>query len=96
MGQKLPPEQLKLYKRIDEILFYKWDPIGISDANWARNEYQSYLPQVFQLALNNDSPEPIAEYLNKIVVEHIGLSANIEHDTKIAKLILAIKDRYLG
>jgi len=45
MGQKLPPKQLELYKRIDEILFYRWDPIGVSDGAWARDEYQSYLPQ---------------------------------------------------
>ena len=37
MGKKLPPDQLELYKRIDEILFYKWDPIGISDGDWARD-----------------------------------------------------------
>ena len=26
-----------LYSRIDEILFYKWDPIGVSDSNWPRD-----------------------------------------------------------
>jgi hypothetical protein len=36
MGKKLTPNQMELYKRIDEILFYKWDPIGISDSDWAR------------------------------------------------------------
>ncbi|MDP2523831.1 hypothetical protein Q8W30_14745 [Neptunomonas phycophila] len=46
MGKKLPPDQLELYKRIDEFLFYKWDSIGISDGDWARDEYQSYLPRV--------------------------------------------------
>ena len=95
MGQELPPNQIKLYKRIDEILFYKWDPIGISDADWSRDEYQSYLPQVFQLALNHDDPEPIAEYLDDIIVKQMGLASGIEHDLKIAKLILEIKDRYL-
>jgi len=31
MGNKLPPKQLVLYKRIDKTLYYKWDPIGMSE-----------------------------------------------------------------
>ena len=92
MGQKLPPQQMDLYKRIDEVLFYKWDPIGISDGDWARDEYQSYLPQVFKLALENNSPEPIANYLSVITTENMGLSEAKQHDIKIAKLILEIKE----
>ena len=92
MGQKLPPHQLELYKRIDEVLFYKWDPIGVSDGDWARDEYQSYLPQVFKLVLENDSPERSAEYLTIVATESMGLSATKESDLKIAKLILEIKD----
>ena len=77
MGQKLPPQKLELHKRIDEVLFYKWDPIGISDSDWARDEYQSYLPQVFKLALENNTPEPIANYLTLITTENMGLSEKI-------------------
>ena len=92
MGHKLPPQQMKLYKRIDEILFYKWDPIGISDGDWARDEYQSYLPQVFKLALENSNPEPIANYLTIIRTENMGLSAAKQHDIIIAELILELKE----
>ena len=92
MGQKLPPQQMELYKRIDEVLFYKWDPIGISDGDWARDEYQSYLPQVFKLALANSKPEPIADYLMVITTENMGLLGAKEHDMVIANLILEIKE----
>ncbi len=92
MGQKLSPQQMELYKRIDEILFYKWDPIGISDGDWARDEYQSYLPQVFKLSLENDTPEPIAAYLGIISTENMGLSAAKSLDMAIAKLIFRIKE----
>ena len=91
MGQKLPPKQMELYKRIDEVLFYKWDPIGISDGG-VRDEYQSYLPQIFKLALANNKPEPIADYLTVITTENMGLSEVKEHDMKIANLILEIKE----
>jgi hypothetical protein len=96
MGQKLPPHQMELYKRIDEVLFYRWDPIGISDGAWARDEYQSYLPQVFKLALKNDLPEPIAKYLNVISTENMGLSSNKSNDLSVANLILEIKESIEG
>ncbi len=92
MGQKLPPDQLELYKRIDEILFYKWDPIGISDSDWARDEYQSYLPKVFEYAMGSDSPEPIANFLGVVTTDSMGLSAEPEHDMKIAKTIIEVKE----
>jgi hypothetical protein len=95
MGQKLPPDKLEFYKRIDEILFYKWDPIGVSDLDWSRDEYQAYLPQVFQLALKNDSPVPIAEYLTQITTDRMELRARVKHDMKIAKLIIAVKESCL-
>lgn len=92
MGNKLPPDQLELYKRIDEILFYKWDPIGISDSDWARDEYQSYLPRVFAYAMESNSPKPIAEFLGVASTESMGLSAAPEHDRKIAELIFEVKE----
>ena len=92
MGKKLSPKQLELYKSIDEILFYKWDPIGISDGGWARDEYQSYLPRVFAHALESDSPEAIAEYLGMVSTKSMGLSSATAHDMKIAQMIIEIKE----
>jgi len=92
MGKKLPPDQLELYKRIDEILFYKWDPIGASDSDWARDEYQSYLPRVFAYSMESNSPESIAKYLGVVSTESMGLSAAPEHDMKIAELIIEVKE----
>lgn len=94
MGNKLPPNQRGFYKRIDEILFYKWDPIGISDSDWARDEYRSYLPRAFAYAMESESPEPIARYLGVVISESMELSASPDHDMKIAKLIMEVKDSY--
>lgn len=92
MGKKLPQEQLEFYKCIDEILFYKWDPIGISEYACARDEYYSYLPQVFRIAIENDKPGPIAKDLNNIAVVSMGLHSAKNHDLSIAKLILEFKE----
>ncbi len=93
MGQKLPPKQLELYQRLDEILWVDWDPIGVSGVAEARDEYYSYLPRVFHLALENADAKRIAEYLFSIETEAMGLSGNMKHCVEIAELILRTKDK---
>jgi hypothetical protein len=39
MNNKLTINQSELFRRIDEILFYVWDPIGVNDSPYARDEY---------------------------------------------------------
>jgi hypothetical protein len=95
MGQKLPPHQLRLYKRIDEILFYKWDPIGVSDSVEARDEYQSYLPTVFRLVMENDTPEAVANYLHELAWKGIGLIPSRTHSRAIASMLLQAKNSLL-
>ena len=82
-------KEKEFYNRIGEILFNEWDPIGISNANWPKDEYQSYTPQVFKIALRASSPEEIAEYLNSLTTERMGLESKMEHDLNIAKRILS-------
>ena len=78
-----------LRNRISEILFYIWDPIGISHANWSRDEYIAYEPEVFRLLIVSDSHEPIADYLTKISSEYM-LEEIRERDIETAKLIFSL------
>jgi hypothetical protein len=39
----------ELRRRVDEVLYYIWDPIGVSDQPYARGEYEGYVPKVLQL-----------------------------------------------
>jgi len=96
MGKKLPPDQLALYKRIDEILYKDWDPIGVSDLDSALDEYHGYLPQVFKRALSSDDPKVIEEYLTWVTVDRMGMSPTSEHDAKVANLIIASKRELLN
>ena len=74
MGRKLPPAELELYKRCDEVLHYIWDPIGVAGAPGARDEYESYLPQIFKLLRGGARGDEIAEYLVRIETESMGLA----------------------
>ena len=80
-----------LLARIDEIMFYKWDPFHLSDCNWPRYEYEHHVPEVFRLALESTSPHPIAEHLTRVSTDFMGeVFVDKERDLAVAELIFSI------
>jgi hypothetical protein len=80
--------ELELYRRVDEILYYVWDPIGLAASPAARNEYKGYLPEILtMLQMGLNAPE-IASYLDKLATENMGLSADPEYSKRVAELLL--------
>lgn len=88
----------ELSRRIDEVLFYVWDPIGVADEPCARGEYVSYVPMVRKLVDQNDDIKPISSHLTDIERENMGLSPNKKQCDYTAELLLrhkqAIKKGY--
>ena len=82
-------EQLKLYKSIDEILWIDWDPIGVNKFG-VRDEYNGYLPQVYQLKISGSSKVEIAKYLYEMVTERMGMESTMEFNEQIAEKIVAL------
>ncbi len=80
MGQRLPDDQMRLYRRIDEALYYIWDPIGVSTSAWARDEYQNYLPHVFTSVMQAMPRTELRDYLVRIESEHMGLGEAPWHE----------------
>jgi hypothetical protein len=76
MGLRLPPREAELYKRCDEVLHYIWDPIGVAGAPGARDEYDSYLPQVFARVRDSAPSEQIVAFLLAIEKDSMGLPPN--------------------
>jgi hypothetical protein len=93
MGQQLPPEQLALYNRLDEILWKDWDPIGVHGIEEARDEYHSYLPEVFQMVLKGVHSSRIAAYLHYVVKERMGLHSSVEDHMAVAEKIHALAEK---
>lgn len=58
----------------------------------ARDEYHGYLPQVFRLLKENETPEAIASYLESIAVERMGFNPRLEHALEVAALLLEWKE----
>ena len=95
MGQKLPPKQLALYKLIDELLRKEWDPCFVNGSPEARDEYYSYIPNIFRLAMNDSSPKDIAKYLLFIEKEEMGCRGDKQTCLRIANKIVS-KKKSLG
>ena len=94
MGTKLPPKEMSLYKRIDEILWKDWDPIGVNDSEQARDEYRGYLPHIFRLAVDGADPDQIAREL-MTAIDGMGLSINEDQNLTIATRIIEAKQGIL-
>ena len=92
MGTKLSQPDEELYRRVDEVLHYIWDPIRVSGVPMARDEYNSYLPQVYSLLKANVKPEPIAKYLFEVSTDRMGLKENREKDFEVAVILLDWKE----
>ena len=88
MGQKLLPNELTLYRRCDEVLHYLWDPIGVSDAPGARDEYESYLPEVFKLLIDGAGQDRIVDYLVRVETESMGLQLDRVRATNAAFVLI--------
>ncbi|MEO6524148.1 MAG: hypothetical protein ABIN91_20855 [Mucilaginibacter sp.] len=76
-----------LYKKIDAILWYDWDPIGIND-DFPRDEYQSYVPGAYNLKKAGTGKEEIAAYLLNIETERMGMNGGLDNCLKIAEKII--------
>ena len=88
-------DYLEFSKYIDKILWEKWDPIGLSGyTDSPRDEYNSYLPHVYHLALSKSDPNEIADYLSLIETEMMGLRGVKNNCLKVAELIIKEKEKF--
>ena len=81
----------ELRRRVDEVLFYVWDPIGVANEPYARAEYESYVPYVLELVEKSEQPQPIVDYLDDVVRNRMALSPNLKHCRHAAELLLRHK-----
>ena len=88
MGTRLNPQELALYRAVDEVLHYVWDPIGIAGIPRARDEYQGYVPQVFSLLRSRVAEAEIAAHLAEVASNRMGLSNTQQQSSKAASVLV--------
>ncbi|WP_085537070.1 hypothetical protein [Massilibacteroides vaginae] len=81
----------ELHKKIDEILWNDWDPIGVNDIECIRNEYSSYVPYIVNLKMKGADVEKITRHLFHLESESMGMNGNIERCKEIAQKIITLK-----
>ena len=82
-----------LFIAVDEILCCLWDPIGVSSdgAPEARDEYTSYVPEIVKLLEDGADAQQVADGLDIIEVEQMGLNGDKGRNLGVAQLLI---DRY--
>lgn len=87
MGRKLSPFEKELYQRTNEVMHYVWDPIGVAGIPQARDEYDSYLPQVFAMLIERKDEGEIAAYLTGIEDKRMGLTPSPEKASQVVSML---------
>ncbi|MCO4755268.1 MAG: hypothetical protein KC478_12355 [Bacteriovoracaceae bacterium] len=65
-------KERELLLRVDEVLFYIWDPINVSGSVAARDEYSSYTEDTFNRLLEAINFQEVAKFLLKLEVSRMG------------------------
>jgi hypothetical protein len=87
--------QKELSRRVSEVLYYLWDPIGVSTAPEARSEYEDYVPQMVGMLERNEDAQELAKLLSNIRTNTMGLPENFTKDIETAELLQEHKDALL-
>ncbi len=77
----------ELERRVDEVLFYMWDPLGFKDEPYCRNEYRSYVQEVFSCLEQSKSSIEVENLLIDIVENRMGLIISREIARHVGKIL---------
>ena len=88
MTNEQSPYDDELYRRVDEVMHYLWDPPGVSAVPMVRDEYESYIPVVYKLVRDGESEKAIAKYLGRIEKNHLGLTSDLDLNAHIAEVLV--------
>jgi hypothetical protein len=80
----------KIFRKIDKILWTDWDPIGVNDIAVCRDEYRSYVPEIYRLKLEGNHQEVIAQKLFRIADKEIGIRLSMEFCMQVAGKIVEL------
>ena len=82
----------QLYRICNEVLFYVWDPIGVSRRAAGRDEYDSYTKGVLKLLQEGRDATKVANYLHDLRTTSMGLPSAHQEDQHVAELLIAWRD----
>jgi hypothetical protein len=71
-------------------LLLRWDPIGVAgEPDWPEDEYDAFLEPLAERLRRGVSEEELATFLEGAVSEHVGLEADRDRESELARELLA-------
>jgi hypothetical protein len=72
---------------IRKILHKDWDPIG---CGVPEDEYDSYIPTIYRLLQLQTDVTKLADHLEKLETNSMGLTANPENNRRVAEMLFRV------
>ncbi|WP_197274474.1 hypothetical protein [Novosphingobium sp. AAP83] len=76
---------------VKSVLHWAWDPIGVRGVEEARDEYDSYAPNVLELLERSSPEDEVAAYLGWVEVERLGLPHHPDRNADVAALLMELR-----
>jgi hypothetical protein len=76
-------------RELRDLVMREWDPIGVSDAPEARDEYDGYLGRIAERLRREAPAEEIAELLGSFRTADMGLRSDSPADRRVAEILIA-------
>jgi hypothetical protein len=79
-----------LYNVIDNILWLDWDPLGVRSIapEDARDEYYSYIPEIYKLLEESPDADKLFDYLFTIEKTRMNINTGRERCSAVAKKLV--------
>ena len=81
-----------MHQAIHQVLIKEWDPIGIRHIPEAQDEYDQYIPQIYQMLISSKPKHELFDYLWELERDHMALSGNHQKTERCAEMLLKLID----
>lgn len=79
------------HRVIGDVLRNEWDPIGVGHVPEAHDEYDGYIPAIYNLVVGDKSRDEIVDYLCWLETEQIGMPGDREGVERFADRLLGFR-----
>lgn len=89
------PDENELLRRIDEVLYYVWDPMEVRSIPVARDEYRVWAPEVYMLVTSDVDANQLSTCLDEVARIWLGVEST-PRSQEAADALLMWKERLRG
>lgn len=78
----------ELLQRVDEVLYYHWDPLGVAREPASRQAYAAFVPEVFAAMLDDADEHRLMELLLLLETEFLGIGPRPSQARRVAEMLV--------